>query len=336
MDKLRAIEYFNYAAEHGSFAATARAFGVSTSAVTQLVGALERKLGTTLLHRTTRGLSLTAAGQRYYGISSRAAAELHAVEQHLGSQSAAPRGTLTVGMRASVGQQVVMPRIARFLDRYPDVEVIFKPITSSAEIDAKNLDLAVLAGWSPERDLVVRPLAQARHVVCAAPAYWARAGVPQHPDELRAHHCLIFRSAGGTLLDRWIFERNGERRTVDVRSRLLSDDRTLLDQAVCAGAGVARLTDLTVIPYLTAGLLVPVLTDWEALEAPTYFAAYPRDRRRSALVRAFVDFLVELFAELDRDRPLAGTGLPQVAKPEWFGRAQGRQSVYRAKGTRRS
>ena len=133
----------------------------------------------------------------------------------------------------------------------------------------------------------MRPLGQTRLVVCASPEYWAREGIPQEPEALRDHHCLIGRSSGGTLLDRWIFEKNGERRTIDVRTRVFSDDRIWLDAAACAGAGVVRLTDVSLIRYLSSALLVPVLTDWECLEAPTIFAAYPPAQRRSRLVRVF-------------------------------------------------
>ena len=329
MDKLRAIQYFNRAVESGSLASAARSFDVSTAAVSQLVGSLERSLGVTLFHRTTRGLSLTADGERYYEISRKVAADLYDVEQRLGPRGAKPRGTLTVGMRPAVGQHCVMPQITRFLARFPDVELVTKPLQTLEDIDAQNLDLAVMVGWPPERDLVVRLLAQTRLVVCASPEYWMREGKPDEPEELLHHHCLVLRGAGGALLDRWSFEKNGQRRTVDVRSHLLSDHRSWIDEAACAGAGVIRLPDLTLSRYLSSGLLVPALIDWEGLEAPTIFAAYRRAQRQSKLVRVFLDFLVEVFAELANERPMAtGRGIPRVPKPEWFGRAHGRQSAY--------
>jgi LysR family transcriptional regulator for bpeEF and oprC len=109
---------------------------------------------------------------------------------------------------------------------------------------------------------------------------------------LREHHCLLFRSSSEILLDRWIFTRESERRSVDVTSRLFSADRPWLDQAACAGAGVIRLADVTGIPYVSSGLLVPVLTDWESLEAPTIYAAYRSTQRHSKLVRVFLEFLM--------------------------------------------
>lgn len=329
MDKLRAIQYFNRAVEAGSFAAAARLLDVSTPAVAQLVAALERSLGVVLLHRTTRGLSLTVDGERYHETSRKVAADLRDVEQRLGPRGVKPRGTLTVGMVPVLGRNWVMPRIARFLARFPDIEVVTRRMRTFQDIDERNVDVAVLIGWPPERDLVVRQLAQTRHVVCASPEYWMRKGRPQEPDELRNHHCLILEGISGMRHDRWIFEKSGERRTVDVKSRLMSDDRNWLDEAACAGAGIVRFADLTLIPYLSSGLLVPALLDWEVLEAPTIYAACRRSQRNSKLVRVFVDFLTEIGAELESERPPGPTSrIPRVPKPEWVGRARGRQSDF--------
>jgi LysR family transcriptional regulator for bpeEF and oprC len=171
MDKLRAIQYLTRAVETGTFAAAAKSLDVSTPAVAQSINALERSIGIKLLHRTTHGLSLTADGERYYETSRRVAAELHDLEYSLGPRGAMPRGTLTVGLRHAVALNCVMPRITRFLARFPDVELINKPARSIRDIDEKKLDIAVLIGWPSVRDLVVRPLAQTRYVVCASPFF---------------------------------------------------------------------------------------------------------------------------------------------------------------------
>lgn len=332
MDKLRAIQYFNRAVEMKSFAAAARTFSVSTPAVTQLVAALERSLGLALFHRTTRGLSLTAGGARYYETSRKVLAELIDAEQQLSPRGAKPRGTLTVGIAQALGANCVMPRIGRFLARFPDVELVTKPVAMVEDIDRENIDLAVLIGWPPERDLVVRLLAQQRFVVCASPEYWIRAGEPRRPEDLREHRCMIYRNFAGTLLDRWTFEKNGVRRVVDVAGPLVSYERHWLEEAACAGAGVVRIGDLTIGRYLSSRLLVPVLTDWEALEAPIIFAAYRPHQRHSKLLRVFLDFLREVCNELENERlPMLKVAAPQSPKPEWYGRAQGRHSAYVAR-----
>ena len=329
MDKLRAIHYFNRSAETGSFASAARSLDVSTPAITQLVASLEASLGVVLFYRSTRGISLTADGERYYEVSRRVADELQDIEQHLSARGAKLRGTLTVGMRSAVGENCVMPRIARFLSRFPDIELVTKLVETLEDLDKQDFDVAVMAGWPPKSEFIVRPLAQTRHIICASPEYWMREGQPDAPEALRDHHCLVFRGAAGTLLDRWSFEKNGERRTIDVRSRLLVEHRAWIDEAVCASAGVVRVPDLTVGRYLSSGLLVPALTDWEALESPTIYAVYRRPQRRSKLVRVFLDFLIEVFTNLEGERPLApGSNIRHMSKPEWFGRAHGRTSAY--------
>ena len=334
MDKLRAIQYFNRAAEAGSFTAAARSLDVTRPAVIQLTRALERTLGVKLFHRTSRGLSLTADGERYYDVSRKVAADLQDVEQRLGARGAKPRGSLTVGMRQAVAQ-CLMPQIPRFLVRFPDVELIARPVGVIEDIDRHNVDLAVLVGWPPERELVIRPLAQTRYVVCASRDYWLRKGAPQEPKDLAAHDCLVYRGME-VLLDRWTFEKDGERRSVDVTSRLCSDDRSWLDDAACAGTGVIRGSDLMMSRYLHSGALVAALTDWRCLDAPLVFAAYPPRQRSSRLVRVFIEFLVEIFAELERERwPAPAPAIQRVSKPLWFDRAHGRHSAYVARGKSR-
>src|SRR3990172_8832288 len=151
MDKLRAIQYFNRAVESGSFAAAARSFDVSTPAVTHLVGSLERALGVLLFNRTTRGLSLTADGQRYYESSRKIEADLYDLEQRLGQRDAKPRGTLKVGIRHFVGQNCLVHRIPRFLARFPDIELVITPVVTIQDIEKENLDIVVLVGWPPKR-----------------------------------------------------------------------------------------------------------------------------------------------------------------------------------------
>lgn len=329
MDKLRAIQYFNHAVEHGSFAATARLLDVSTPAVTQLVAALERSLGVVLLHRSPQGLSLTADGEQYYETSRKIVADLQEAERHFGTRGGKPSGSLTVGVRGQLGHTCVMPHITKFLNRYPDVDLTFKSIVTYHDIDDRNVDVALLVGWPPERNLVVRQLVQTQLMVFASPEYLSRAGIPQTPEDLAHHHCLLQRSSSGALLDRWIFEKNGERRTVDVKTPLVSDDRTFIDIAACYGAGLIRIPDLVFPHYLPPGMLVPVLSDWKCLESPVIYVAYPPSQRRSKLVRAFVEFMVDVFSELERTRTLQqGSKVLAVPKPVWYGRALGRQSVY--------
>lgn len=337
MDKLRAIHYFNHAVESGSFAGAARLLGVSTPAVTQLIAALERELGVVLLHRSPQGLALTADGEHYYETSRKVLADLQDAERHFGARGAKPSGSLTVGLRGLLGPTCVMPHMARFLNRFPDIHLAFKPVVTYHDIDKQNVDVALLVGWPPERNLVVRPLAQTQLMVFASPDYLARAGIPQTPEDLLQHHCMVNRSSGGTLPDHWVFEKNGERRAIDVKTRLISDDRLLIDFATAYGAGVTRIPDLLFPRFLPSGSLVPLLTDWTCLESPIIYAAYPPGQRKSKLVRAFVTFMVDIFSELKRTRAShEGNKVIAAPKPAWYDRGPGRQSVYVMRSQQRS
>jgi DNA-binding transcriptional LysR family regulator len=331
MDKLRAIEYFNRAVETGSLAAAARSLGVSTPAISTLIAALERSLGVRLFNRTARGLSLTAEGQRYYRTSRRVASDLAETEQLILGGSSKVRGTLLVGMRQSVAEHCVMPHIARFLVQFPDVDLVLRSVLTN-DVERESIDIAVLVGWPPEGNRIALHLAQTRHVVCASPDYWKVAGIPQHPRDLRDHHCLVFRNDEGVLVDRWSFSRNGEKCSVDVKTRLSGDNRGWLDIAAVSGAGVMRVTDLTSATLLSPGRLVPALTDWDSTEAPTIYALYLRRLRQSKVARCFLDFLTEIFAEIEKRRvPEYHGAVPRNSQPHWFGRAKGRQSAYSGK-----
>lgn len=327
MDKLRAIQYFNRTVETGSFTAAARSLEVSTPAVTKLVAALERTLGAPLLVRARRGLTLTAEGERYYATSRRLLAEFQAFEARFNTRAQSVSGTLAVGLGPALAQYCVMPRIERFRQAFPDVELIVHSISKSKDLHAYHLDLGVLVGWPIERELVVKRLAQLRNVICASPQYWREHGTPPEPAALKNHHCLVFRSTGRTLLDQWIFERNGARSVVDVTGKLRFDDRNWVTEAACAGAGVARVGDLTSAPLLAGGQLVPVLTDWECVDAPIVFAAYRPNQRYSRLVRAFIEFLGNVFLELAAERwPAPISSVVRSSKPAWYAHAPGRDS----------
>lgn len=333
MDKLRAIEYFLRAVEAGSFGRAARELDVSTPALTQLVGALERSLGVILLHRSPRGVTLTADGERYYEVAVGVVAGLADIESRLGPRGARLRGTLSVGLRSGVAQALVLPQLGRFLSDHPDVDLVLKVVETLDEAASQQVDVSVITGWPPTKDFAVRVLAPTRNVVCAAPAYWSRHGEPAEPDDLLQHDCLVMRSSGGAVLDQWVFERDGERRTVNVRPRVLSHHSAWIHAAACAGAGVIRTVESVVGRELASGALKPALTEWECSEPPLHIALYRPKQRQSRLVRAFVDFVVDAFAALD-GAPRQAPPSYRTVPPEWYGRAQGRQSAFVARRAR--
>ncbi len=318
MDKLRAIEYFVRVVEAGSFSAAARQLEVSPPAVSKLIAALERELGTTLLHRDSRRVVLTADGDRYLQTCARALAGLREAESEIASGRTRASGKLVVGLSRMLGPNCLMPFLPEFLRRYPDIELDIRAVHYPQEPLAAKCDVLVLIGWGEEPDWIMRTIAWNRLLAAAAPHYWSEHGEPGDPDDLLRHRCVAFRLPRGVVYDQWKFRRGDESRSVAVNPFLIADDRDASLQAVVAGAGVMWVSDLTVMPFLRRGELQPALTDWVGLEAPPIRLHYRRGGRNSAKVRAFSDFVAEVFERLEASRGASAPVPLEGSTPAWF------------------
>ena len=319
MNKLRAMEYFVRVVESGTFAAAARELDVSPPAVTKLIAALERELGAPLLRRDSRHVSLTPDGEQYFPVCASALADLRAAEANLSASRTRASGKLTVGIAKIVGENCVAPVLSEFLARHPGLTLDLRVVNKPSEPLAARVDVVVFVGWLEDVDMVAKRIAQTRRVTCASPAYWEAHARPRDPDELRGHDCLAFRSPWGVVLDLWKYQRGEEVRSVALEPRIVSDDRDWTIAAAVRGMGIVNVADLTARSYFEQGLLEPVLEDWECLEAPAIYVLYRRGSRPSARVRAFVEFVTELFRDLEMSRPGGRqTKLPAVPVPPWF------------------
>lgn len=328
MDKFRAIRYFASIAEQGSFSAAARALEVTTPAVAKLVNALERELGCPLLLRRSRGASLTADGAAFLAHCRRILDELAAAEAEASTARRRPSGLLRIAIHPAIAQHCVMPAVPRFHARYPEVQIDLLMGFASHDA-APDADLHVAFGWPSPANLIVRRCAQTRFVVCASPAYWTRAGTPRVPRDLEQHQCLLYREPQGTLLDRWVFERDGETQSVVARGFLIGSDRNAQVEAAVAGAGVVRISDLIVQRHLAEGLLTPALVDWRGTEAPPINLVYRPNLRRLPRVRAFVEFAMDLFRDLEANRLPAPGRVPREPRPVYVTSRVGRSSASR-------
>lgn len=323
MNKLRALQYFVAAAGRRSLSGAAREQEVSVSAVAKLLNGLERELGTKLFDRTVHGLTLTAEGEVYLDACRPLLEQLAAADDALKSAVAGPRGTLVVGAPSFVAQHCLVPALPTFIARHPDIQVDLRVVNRVTDASAGAVEVFVLLGWPERGDLVHRQIGQTRLLICAAPSYWAAHGTPQRPRDLEHHPCLLFRNPEGTLLDLWCFQRGGEQETVQAHGWLLSDHRDVLLDAVLAGQGVIRATDLTVRSHLRSGRLVPVLLDWSIGDAPPVSLLYRPNQRRTPRVRLFSDFASALFRELEFERGAVGP----AALPGWYRRRYTRTSA---------
>jgi DNA-binding transcriptional LysR family regulator len=315
MDRLRAMEYLVRVVDAGSFAAAARELGVSPPAVTHMIAALEHELGVALLRRNSHHLSLTPDGEQFLPAAMTALAELRAAEARLSVNRTRSSGKLVVGIGRTVSATIA-PFLPEFLRLHPglalDLRVVQNPKTAS-------VDVVVFVGWVEDADMVARRIAQTRFVTAAAPGYWESRGRPRDPEELRRHDCLAYRSHWGTVLDLWKYRRGDEVRSVALEPRFGSEDLNLILAAAVRGAGVVRVADLLAWTFLEQRLLEPALDEWEALEAPAIHVMYRRGARQSARVRAFVEFVTDVFASLEASRERSGQAkLHAVSMPPWF------------------
>lgn len=329
MDKLRALQYFIAVASEGSLSGAARSLDVRVSSVAKLIDALERERGVALFDRGPKGLTLTARGEAYLAACAPHVEKLLEADRTIATPADRPRGPVSMAAPPLLARMCVVPALVEFRASYPEVSVELRPMDRMVlqQRDAQGFDVIVAPGWPGDVDLVQRPLAQSRLVVCAAPAYWARHGLPRRPSDLRSHECVLVRTPEGVVLDLWRHERRGERDDVVVRGHVVTESRDLALEAVLSGVGVGRLADLSLLRHLRDGSLQPALLDWDSGDSPPFSALYRRDARLAPQVRACVEFLAQRFALIEADCTAALGERAAAPRPDWATRRGRRASA---------
>lgn len=284
------MNVFVAAVDAGGFSAAARLLDLTPSAVSKQISRLESRLGARLLNRSTRRISLTAAGREFYDRSRDILADIDEAERAVGQASAAPQGRLRVTASISFGQRQIVPLIPEFTGRFPDVrvEVIFSD--RMIDIIEDGIDVAVRVSAPSDSALVARQLVPDRRVVCAAPDYAGDHGAPRTPEDLARHNALIYSTV---YSDTWRFDGPGGTRAVRVPSNFAANSGEAIRDMALAGHGVARLATFLVGPDIKAGRLVELLPDWRDPQENIIHAVFPSRRLIPPATRAFVDFLVE-------------------------------------------
>ncbi|HEV7370068.1 LysR family transcriptional regulator [Arenibaculum sp.] len=293
MDRLGAMELFVRIVDGGSFSAAAEQLGMSRALASRVILRLEERLGTRLLNRTTRRLSPTAAGAAYYRRAQRILNDVAEADEEAAALHERLRGTLRIAAPMTFGVLHVVPVLADFLDRHPDVSAELALNDRQVDLVEEGFDVAVRVGRLGDSALVARRLATCRVLACAAPSYLEARGTPAHPADLARHSCLGY--AYDSLRGTWSFEPaggEGGTATVQVAARLSANNGDALMAAVRAGLGIAVQPDFIAAEDLRAGRAVEILADWRLPDLPVH-AIYPPTRSLSAKVRSFVDFLVE-------------------------------------------
>jgi DNA-binding transcriptional LysR family regulator len=290
-DRFDALTIFVAVAERQSFAEAARQLSRSPASVTRAVAALEERLQTRLFNRTTRSVALTDAGVRYLDGCRRLLATYDELEAVKFAERAEPRGWINVTAPVMFGRLHVLPLVRSFLGDYPQVDVRLLLLDRVVSLVDEGLDLGVRIGQLPDSSLLAIRVGQVRRIVCAAPQYLARHGVPATPRDLGGHS-LVACTAVTPIPDRWSFHRPSGVISVAVTPRLVVNTTAAAVDATLDHLGLTCIRSYQAEPHAAAGRLQTVLVDYEPPPAPIHIV-HPEGRHLPAKVRLFLDHAAE-------------------------------------------
>lgn len=286
-------------ARRGSFRAAALDLEMSTTALSNAVGKLERQLGVRLFNRTTRSVSLTDAGRNFVGQVGPALQDIHDAMNAARSQQEKPSGTLRINAFATAAREILSPLILKFLNLHPQVRIDLVTEGRLVDVVAEGFDFGVRTRDMVPSDMIAVPLGPGRrNVVVAAPAYFAKHGRPLVPPDLLHHACLRIRLPNGAPY-RWYFEKDGQSVQIDVAGPITLDEASLSRIAVLEAVGIGYVMESDVRDDLNSGRLEIVLEDWTPQFAPLALY-YPGRRHPSAAFKAFVELAREFSNEASR------------------------------------
>jgi LysR family transcriptional regulator, regulator for bpeEF and oprC len=302
LDRLKATEVFVHVAELASFTQAADALQMPKPTVSLLVQQLEAHLGVKLLQRTTRRLSLTADGDAYLQRARGLLREFAELEAQVRGAVVAPRGRLRVDVPAAMGRHLLMPAIPDFLSRYPDISIDVGSTDRPVDLIREGIDCVVRGGNVFDDSLAGRKLGAMEVITCAAPSYLAEHGTPITIADLEAHVFVNFFSAKTGRVFPFDFralDGAGAGATLEVSRphRVAANDADSYVAAGVAGMGIMQTPANSLVRmHLASGVLVRVMENFSAGELPVY-VLYPRNRHLSARIRAFVDWIAEVFVQ---------------------------------------
>ena len=290
MDRLDAMQAFVTVADLQGFAPAARKLGLSPSAVTRLIAALEERLGARLLQRTTRQVTLTDAGSRYLERARRILADVDEAEDAVEGERIRPGGRLVISAPVGFGRLHVSPMVSAYLKRYPEVGADLRLSDRVINLVEEGVDLAVRIGHLPDSTLVARHVGEMRRIVVAAPEYLKARGEPKRPAEISAHDTIQFGAM--TAAPDWRFVEDGHEIRISPTPRFATNSADAALQHAEAGGGLTRVLAYQAAASLKAGRLKIVLAKFEQPPLPIHIV-YPTSRLLSAKVRTFIDLVTE-------------------------------------------
>jgi LysR family transcriptional regulator, regulator for bpeEF and oprC len=294
MDRLQAMQVFTRVVDTNSFTKAAETLDLPRASVTTIIQNLESFLGTRLMHRTTRRLSLTPDGAAYYERCVRILADVEETEASFQSGNKKPHGKLRIDMPGSIGRLLVIPSLCEFHTRYPDIDLQLGLTDRPVDLLQEGVDCVVRVGELQDSSLVARKIGIFEGVTCAAPAYLQKHGNPHSLEDLDNHRAVnYFSSRTGRVID-WAFKVDGKEVEVKMKGTVSVNDADAYVTCGLEGFGLIQPALFMVLPHLQSGQLVEVLPDLKPMPMPIS-AVYPHSRHLSPKVRVFVDWIAELF-----------------------------------------
>jgi len=281
--------------ETGSFTLAAERLGMPKANVSRKVSRLEKHLKVTLLERSTRSQHLTEAGKRYLLHCKRVHEEVDLATACVSELLHGYKGDLKVGASISTGQQVLRPAISRFMHQYPDINLQLNLVNRRVDFIEEGFDMVIRIGQLNDSLLIAKKLGTITRSIYASPKYLAQQGKPESIAELAKHHWLIVNPTNNDFKQQLI-STQGEHANINNKPRLLVDDFTLLTQALIDSLGVAILPDYMAKKAVSTGKLVQIMPQWHT-HSVDVFALYPKNRTKLPKVKAFLDFVVDLYSE---------------------------------------
>lgn len=292
MDKFNNMRVFCRIVELGTFSAVAKELKLSTMMISKYIAQLEASLGVVLLHRTTRSLSLTSAGEAYYNRSKQLLEDLADLEASTAQLGERVKGTIKISAPIDFGGMYMVPAIERYLRQYPEVKILMSLDNKPPNLRVGSFDISLLVTDTLDPGVVARKIAETELCTYASPAYLAEKGEPQTIDELSNHQCLHYVDTPHGEF--WLFNVDGELKKIKSDWVLASNNGRALCEAAALGMGIVQAPRLSVAPYLKSGELVEILRQYRR-PALAIYATYLQRRFYPAKLTTFIDFLLTYF-----------------------------------------
>lgn len=299
MDRFEAMQVFVRIAEKGNFSAVARERGVGQPSISKQIAALEDELGTELIHRTSRAVTLTESGRDFYESAVRILDDLESATTRIGRGQTTPRGTLRIAVPPTFARLHMVSKLAAFFTAYPDIAIEMSSSEDPSATFEDGFDLAIHSGDLPDSSLVARRFAQTLIILVATPQYLTMHGAPESPEEIERFRSVVLLERGSP--QPWTFGSGAKAKRVTPRGTFRTSDLEQMRMGVLEHLGIAQAPAWLFAAELREGTVLRLLTSWE--RTVPIFAVRPASRRIPARVRVFIEHLEKTFALCSQFNP---------------------------------